>query len=104
LFVGLAPLQGHGVAVGELALVVAGVVVGQAVGAEVACRVVAAFVVDGVFGGVVAFPDALPQQAAVVVKAVDPRLAAVASVGAAATAGAVQGVGWFYRLYLPLAQ
>jgi hypothetical protein len=94
LFVGLAPLQADGVGVGELALVVAGVVAGQAVGGQVACRVVAAFVADGVFGGVVAFPDALPQQAAVVVKAVDPRLAAVAGVGAAATAGAVQGVGW----------
>jgi hypothetical protein len=58
----------------DQAAVVAGLGV-VADGCQVAVGVVAAFVPDGVFGRVVALPDPLPQQAAVVVKAVDPGFA-----------------------------
>jgi hypothetical protein len=70
----LVDVQGAPGDVVDQAAVVAGLGV-VADGCQVAVGVVAAFVADGVFGGVVTFPDALPQQAAVVVIAVNPGFA-----------------------------
>ena len=71
-------------------------VVEYAVGFEIAGCVVAALVVGVGFACAACaacIPDALKQQAAVVVKAVEVGLCAAAGVGGAVGVGAVQGLG-----------